>query len=281
MKKNKRFSIWIYTLGAAFAGSLVLLVLLFWNITTEKKGTLEAAKIQAKTAYEKDIIYRRWNAAHGGVYAPVTMETKPNSHLKTFDRDIQTPSGIKLTKINPAYMTRQVHEISEKTNGIKGHITSLKPIRPENAADDWEKSALKKFEIGEKEVSSVEIIGGVSYLRFMRPLVTDSNCLKCHAVQGYKQGDIRGGISVSVPLSSLKKVEQEHMNILYMTYGLLWLIGTMGVFIGMFILNRQIKNQIKVDKMQGVLEMAGAVCHELNQLIQYRRWSLMQFYAGM
>ncbi len=33
----------------------------------------------------------------------------------------------------------------------------------------------------------------------------------------------------------------------------------------MFILNRQIQNQNKVDKMEGVLEMAGAICHELNQ----------------
>ena len=265
MKNKKQTSIWVYTLSVLSAGSLVILALLFWNITIEKKGTLEAARIQATTAYEKDIIYRRWNAWHGGVYAPETKETTPNSYLNILDRDIQTPGGAKLTKINPAYMTRQIHEISEKTNGVKGHITSLNPIRPENAPDDWEKKALKTFEKGKKEESSVEVIDDVTYLRFMRPLITEKKCLNCHAIQGYKQGDIRGGISVSIPLSPLKKVEQTHIQILSITYGLLWLVGTIGVLIGMFILNRQIHNQVKVDKMQGVLEMAGAICHELNQ----------------
>ncbi len=40
--------------------------------------------------------------------------------------------------VNPAYMTRMAHEIQNRTLGIKGHITSLKPIRPENVADSWE-----------------------------------------------------------------------------------------------------------------------------------------------
>ncbi len=268
MKKNRQIPIWFYTLSTLFIISFVLLALLYWNIIIEKKGTIEAARIQAITAYEKDIIYRRWNADHGGVYAPVTKETLPNSYLAIPDRDIQTPGGPKFTKINPAYMTRQVHELSEKTYGVKGHITSLNPIRPENAADDWEKKALKVFEKGKKEVSSVEIIENVTYLRLMRPLITEQNCLTCHAVQGYKLGDIRGGISVSVPLSPLKEVEQKHILTLYWTYSLLWLIGIVGALTGMFILSRQIQNQIEIDKMQGMLEMAGAVCHELGQPMQ-------------
>jgi PAS domain-containing protein len=31
-------------------------------------------------------------------------------------------------------------------------------------------------------------------------LKTEASCLKCHASQGYKVGDIRGGISVSIPM---------------------------------------------------------------------------------
>jgi hypothetical protein len=33
----------------------------------------------------------------------------------------------------------------------------------------------------------------------MKPLVTQEGCLKCHEHQGYKVGDIRGGVSVYVP----------------------------------------------------------------------------------
>ena len=32
-------------------------------------------------------------------------------------------------------MTRQVHELGASESGVIGHITSLKPIRPANAAD--------------------------------------------------------------------------------------------------------------------------------------------------
>ncbi len=165
-------------------------------------------------------------------------------------------------------MTRQIHEISEKNYGIKGHITSLNPIRPGNAPDDWEKNVLNHFEEGKKEISSVELITGVEYLRLMRPLVTEQKCLNCHAIQGYKLGDIRGGLSVSIPLLPLKKVEQNHIQTLYLSYGLLWSIGAVIVLKGMFVLRQQLHNQIKVDKMKGALEMAGAVCHELNQPLQ-------------
>ena len=41
------------------------------------------------------------------------------------------------------------------------HITSLDPVRPENAADDWETAALESFDDGQEEAVSVEEYGGV------------------------------------------------------------------------------------------------------------------------
>jgi len=56
---------------------------------------------------------------------PVTDNTPPNPWLSNLpERDISTPSGKKLTLINPAYMTRQVHELGAKQFGLQGHITS-------------------------------------------------------------------------------------------------------------------------------------------------------------
>lgn len=45
------------------------------------------------------------------------------------------------------------------------------------------------------------MIQGRPHLRLMRPLVTEEPCLKCHARQGYRKGETRGGISVSVPMA--------------------------------------------------------------------------------
>ncbi len=264
-----------YTLGVALIWSLFIGLSLAWYYHTEKSGAYEVARIQARTAFEKDVLYRRWNAGHGGLYAPVTAATPPNPYLKVLERDIQTPQGQKLTTINPAYMTRQVHEIAMKTSGVKGHITSLKPIRPENAPDPWEAEALNAFQKGAHEISSVEMIEGESYMRLMRPLITEAGCLKCHAGQGYKLGDIRGGISVAVPLTPIVAIARTNFFAVTMIAGLLWLFGMTGIGFSMYSLVRQIDHRFQAEKelhqhekLQGVMEMAGAVCHELNQPMQ-------------
>ncbi len=249
--------------------------LLVWNMNTEKKGTLENAKIEARTLIRKDILYREWNSMHGGVYVPVTKDTVPNKYLNVLERDIETTSGTKLTKMNPSYMTRQAHEIENKRDGFKGHLTSLNPIRTENMPDAWEEKALKLFHKGKKEESSMEVIHNKAYLKLMAPLIAEKRCLNCHAVQGYKEGDIRGGLSVSIPLLPHKNIEKLHIRTLYITYLMLWFVGVTGITTGFFFLIKKFKNQItneiKIkdqEKLQGVLEMAGAVCHELNQPFQ-------------
>ena len=194
-----------WALGAVW--TVLIFASLIWNVVLARQELLEAARIQARSAYEKDVIYRLWNAGHGGVYVPVTDGTQPSPYLSGMpERDIVTPSGRLLTWINPAHMTRQVHELAERESGILGHLTSLDPIRPENAPDPWETEALRAFERGASEVSSVEEMGGKNYMRLMRPLIAEKDCLKCHARQGYREGDLRGGISVSIPTAPLEAI---------------------------------------------------------------------------
>ncbi|MBL8480118.1 MAG: diguanylate cyclase, partial [Sterolibacteriaceae bacterium] len=145
---------------------------------------------------------RDWNARHGGVYVPVTPATLPNPHLDHPRRDVVTHEGQPLTMINPAYMTRQIAEIAQLAEGVQLHITSLKPIRPANAADAWEANALRRFEAGLAEVT--EFIPGVAPVhRYMAPLKVTEACLKCHSQQGYEVGQIRGGVSIIMPAAEL------------------------------------------------------------------------------
>jgi hypothetical protein len=39
----------------------------------------------------------------------------------------------------------------------------------------------------------------------MGALTTEASCLACHAVQGYHEGDVRGGISVSFDVESMRR----------------------------------------------------------------------------
>ncbi|MBL7218403.1 MAG: PAS domain S-box protein [Desulfobacteraceae bacterium] len=238
-----------YLLGTVALWSILIGLSLAWNLRTQKSGILEAARIEARTAFDKDVVYRRWNTSHGGVYAPVTGITQPNPYLDVPERDIATPLGKELTNINPAYMTRQVHELALKAYGIRGHITSLNPIRPANAPDPWETQSLKAFQTGLKEVSSVEEIEGNDYMRLMRPLLTEKGCLQCHAAQGYKLGDIRGGISVSIPMAPHMAIAQSYILALCVGHLLLWLAGLVGIGFGFRRLNQQIHKRIGVEEV--------------------------------
>ena len=177
---------------------------------------------------------------HGGTYAPVTETTKPNLYLKNLEeRDIYTPSGRLLTLINPAYMTRQVYEIAEEDYPIKGHLTSLNPIRPENAPSPWEIEALESFKKGATEYRSLSGTGEEEYYRLMWPLFAEKSCLKCHAEQGYKEGDLKGGISVSVPLAQYNKVSENTIRIIGIAYSLIYLMGLVVLILIFYMLNRQ------------------------------------------
>jgi hypothetical protein len=120
------FRIQSYTWVLITAWTLVIVISLGWNLYHARQEIQAMALAAAQINYDKDLLYRRWAAIHGGVYVPVTPETPPNRHL-----DLTTPSGRQLTLMNPAYMTRQVYTFSQKESAIRGHLTSLKPLRPE------------------------------------------------------------------------------------------------------------------------------------------------------
>lgn len=210
----------------------IVIISAIWNFYSTNKHSYEMALIEAKNSFKKDVAYRRWNAMMGSVYVPVTKDNMPNPYLNVPERDVITKDGRRLTMINPAYMTRLVHELMQTESGVKGHITSKDPIRPENKPDAWETNALTLFEKGLKELSSIEKVNGIEYMRYMAPLKTEKPCLICHAFQGYKEGDIRGGISVSVPMDAYKSIVKKDILWRSLTHLMMWLIGLGVIAIG-------------------------------------------------
>ncbi len=228
--------------------TILITILAIFNYREVYNNSLQIVKSSAIDGYNKDLVYRRWATLHGGVYVPVTTNTPPNPWLSNLpERDITTTSGKRLTLVNPAYMTRQVHELGAQQFGSIGHITSLKPLRPSNAPDDWEKKALFAFEQGVTESASLEMIKGKEYFRFMKPMITEQGCLKCHRQQGYKTGDVRGGISVSVPWEPVRKQLSVHLLFLLITYGGIWIIGLAGAGFIMKRIHYHQKEQAKME----------------------------------
>ena len=176
-----------------------LLVVLSLQMQMVRIGeqSVEVALEGARNMFRMVMLTRNWNASHGGVYVPVTPQTPPNRYLDHPRRDVMTTDGVALTMVNPAYMTRLIGNMSVEDGGVRFHLTSLRPVQPANRADAWEVKALQAFEQGAREATSIEAGADGPQLRYMAPLVVQESCLACHEKQGYKVGDIRGGLSVS------------------------------------------------------------------------------------
>jgi hypothetical protein len=197
---------------------------LWWNMVDIKERILETARIQANLTLEKDLIYRRWVASHGGVYVPVSERTPPSHYLNVLDRDVKTSAGQILTLMDHAYMTRQVNEMAAETGAYYGRLTSLFSYSPGNNPDSWEKTALEAFGRGEKEVYEIAKISGKDHLRLMRPFVIEKSCLPCHVWQGYKVGDISGGISVAIDMKPFYALQEKDTIRLSAIHGIVWLV---------------------------------------------------------
>jgi len=256
----------------------------YWNYQAEQKVFRKVAQAEARAVIERDALYRRWGSSLGGVYTPITPQTPPNPYLSHLpERVISSTLGKQLTLINPAYMTRQVNELAQESSVFIGraHLTSLKPLRPENSPDPWEEKALRSFETGAEEASDVTNIGGKPFMRLMRPFVTDKTCLKCHASQGYSVGSILGGISVSIPIQPLLDVSRRQIVGSFAFHVMIWLIG-LGVTIrGSSQLSESaaVQKRIENELHQQTLQLEGEVTErqaaqkeleELNRSLEMR-----------
>lgn len=212
--------------------SVFIVLLLTWTIRSSNKNIDIRTLAQARAFFKQIVLTRYWNSIHGRVYVPVTEKTQPNPFLDVPHRDIITRDGQHLTLINPAYMTRQIAEIADNKGHIQFHITSLKPIRPGNEPEKWEAGALNKFSAESDEYYEWQLQDGKgeTAFRYMAPLIAGKACLSCHSKQGNREGDVRGGISVTIPANGILS-EKNHMNrILIFGCLLIWAIGISGIF---------------------------------------------------
>jgi len=221
---------------------------LAWNTYLVKLQATERARVEARGSSDKDLLIQQWIAGHGGVYVPATERTPPNPNLSEVpERDIVTPSGRKLTLMNAACVMRHLYEGRTEPGGLRGHFTSLKPIRPANFPDPWEARSLRAFDRAEIEISAVMEMDGEPYMRLMRPMATTETCLKCHAEQGYKVGDIRGGFSVSVPMAGYYGQARSQMIPLVLGHGVIWVLGVAGIGVGAGMIRSRISERERAE----------------------------------
>lgn len=224
LKRNTRFIM--------LAWSVIVAVSLGWTLYFQRHSFETMLHNEAAAIHAMDMEYRNWVIHSGGVYVPVDGRVTPSPWLGHVpERDITTPSGRQLTLLNSSFVVRLVHEgMVSGGSELRGHIASLRPINPANAADAWERQALAGFGRGDRERASFDVMAdGKTYYRYMKPMVTEQDCLKCHAQYGDKLGDIRGGVSIAVPVDAILAAERGERNALIGGHGLIWALGLFGL----------------------------------------------------
>ncbi len=151
-------------------------------------------------------------------------------HVMAVNQDrINTDSlgNFEFKALNPARVGNMVASLVNTRAEIKVKQTSLQVRNAEmDTPDEFEKRHLNDYQTTKSEevVAERSLIGGREYYRYMKPLKVKQACLKCHGdpageidisgypKEGYKLGEIRGAISVALPIEeNLAAINKNNM----------------------------------------------------------------------
>ncbi len=195
---------WTSFLLNATLAVLLCISALFAGIAVNAERAIEAElHTRAEALFNAVVLARNWNALHGGVLVEKRAGVESSPYLK--DPDVRGDDGKVYTRRNPALMAREISELAEAQGAFGFHITSLKPVNPANAPDAFEARALAAFDRGDREAVGREVRGKLPIYRYVAPLYVEESCLSCHAAQGYRVGEVRGGISVTFGIADAER----------------------------------------------------------------------------
>jgi signal transduction histidine kinase len=245
------------------------LALMMWEIRQHEREQVSELLEVSRAFSEQILITRQWNASHGGVYVEITNRTQPNPYLKDPERDIVSTAGRRYTKINPAYMTRQLAEIAAERGRYKFRMVSLSPINPYNSADEWEAQALRQLQQGAREAYAFLGQGEERGFHYMAPLRIERPCLRCHRQGHYELGAVAGGLHITIPTrvsDILHRAETRRMVLSYaavVVVAILFVFGLSWAFSARLV--RAARRELEAEKLKTAVELSGAMAHELRQ----------------
>ncbi len=249
LAKDERHAYRIFL--ASLLGALVLLFAgVFLGFTARNADFLRDVMLErAQSLFRQIVMTRQWASEYGGVYVRKGPGVESNPWLD--HPDLTAADGSLLTLRNPALITREISEIASVRDDYRFRITSLKPLNPGNEPDGFERKALTAFEDGALEYWETADGSEGRVFRYMGALRAERSCLACHAKQGYVEGDIRGGISVTFPVGRL---EGELRKNVALVFGLEILIAGVTLAAVLFFVMR-LRRQL--DRVRAELEQAA------------------------
>jgi len=203
---------------------------------------------QARSIAQEIVIFRKWIAGFGGIwtlnkYPPeegYLMALKGENGIITAyktDEVLESLPSFHYYLHNPALATRELSRLSSLEYGWSFRAVSDKYMAPEDKPDEWEMKAIQTLKKKIKE-GQTEYWGWVGdEFRFAMAIKVKKECLKCHGTPdqldpimykamvakygeeavkratGYKEGELRGIISVTILPPSLLSIVMSEITI--------------------------------------------------------------------
>jgi putative nucleotidyltransferase with HDIG domain len=208
--------------------TVFIAAIFFWMFKQSSKNVISQLDQQARSLLQQIIITRLWVAEHDGLFVSQQPGVEANPFLP--NTDIIDQQGNIYHFRNPAMVTREISAYAKSAGLYKFRLTSLKLKNPHNAPLPFETKALlyfeeKGYEMTKTGRSSESFENGTRiYVRIV-PLLVEESCLECHADQGYKVGDVRGGLSVFIPMTeALYTIKRNGINLILSGIGIICLV---------------------------------------------------------
>ena len=234
MNIKKKFPIF-FTLRTKFILCIGIIVSLSYALLLYKTSQIQDELIIAQTTEQARMLFRQirltrqWVADHNGLFIlkKEGVETNPFLSLPM----ITDNAGNQYVMRNPAMVTRELSHYSEDEGHGHFRVTSLQPVNPANVADAYEQEAMISFREGAVEASAVFDSPTGRVVRFVAPLHAEHACLKCHASQGYRDNDVIGALSITIPIAWVDTMLIDNKNNLVVVGFVSVFLVTAGLFL--------------------------------------------------
>lgn len=205
-----------------------LMVCVFLMLRRDHARHLQSEAIaQARARLETLEISQRWIAGQGGVYIPEGPDLPPNPCRHTDTEPLTLPDGRRLVHVSPVYFTRLLADVSADLGGAVVRLTGLDPMNAENAPRAWERRALQALRAGEfrfTEINGAE--GRGQEFRYMEPFRVREECAACHQIEPGKPQELKGGLSVTLPVEPFLSGVNSGMKLPAALCFLAWICGS-------------------------------------------------------
>lgn len=228
----KRSRLSFIAMGQFIGLTLLLLLTFVADYRHSQENVKKLAEATARIHAQKDVIYRKLFIASGGAYLTVSQDIVPEESLAHRpERDITIPGGQTITLVPPKKLLQLASSRLPVDHGLRvtSSIKTLQPLSKEDTPDEWEVPALRGLHQGRPEVSEVVANDGGKVLRYMYPVMATKGCVKNRPHQGFKVGDLLGGLSVTVPMEFFAPPYKEHIRNSLLLHFSLWVLGAIGI----------------------------------------------------